>query len=142
MRLILWARSKIPPNRRVRAWNTPHSQRAIKSSGGPRLRVPRVESMNAKQDLDPTSAAANVRASETATEFEGKVREFLRLGISIRERPLTLPTGHTAAEDVDSLIQRLTVSSAVEIERVISELQAMSAPVAIVSSASPPITQA
>jgi hypothetical protein len=39
----------------------------------------------------------------------------------------TLTTAGTGAEDANSLIQRLSVSSAVEIERVISELQAMRA---------------
>src|ERR1700719_4339885 len=87
------------------------------------MRARRVESTNVtKQDLDPTSATANDPA--TATKLEGEVREFLRLGISIRQRPQT-PTDDTAAEDVNSLIQRLSVSSAVEIECVISELQAM-----------------
>ena len=89
------------------------------------MRAPRVESTNAtKQDLDPTFTTVNDPASATATKLEGEARKFLRLGISIRERPQT-PTGDTAAEDVNSLIQRLSVSSAIEIERVISELQAM-----------------
>jgi hypothetical protein len=65
-------------------------------------------------DLDPAAAAA---------ELEGEVREFLRR--ETRQRPRTPTAGNTAAEDVNSLLQRVPVSSTDEVERVISELQAV-----------------
>ena len=70
--------------------------------------------MNTSKDLDPAAAAA---------ELEGEVREFLRR--ETRQRPGTPTAGDTAAEDVNSLLQRVSVSSTDEVERVISELQAV-----------------
>jgi hypothetical protein len=81
--------------------------------------------VDATQDLDPAATAASDPSSSAAEEFEGEMREFLRRGISIGERPQTPTTGHTAAEDMNSLIQHVSVSSTEEIERVISELQAI-----------------
>jgi hypothetical protein len=74
-------------------------------------------------DLDPAAAALHDPAS-AAAEFADERREVLRPGISIRERPQTPTTADTAAEYLHSLIQRVSVSSIEEIERVISELEA------------------
>ena len=64
--------------------------------------------------------------ASAAAEFEGEVREFVRRDISIRQRPRTpAGGGDAAAENMNSLIQRVSVASMEEIERVISELQAM-----------------
>src|SRR5271166_386515 len=83
--------------------------------------------MNAtKQErTDQANTAANDPASAAAAEFEGEVREFVRRDISIRQRPRTPTGGDTAAENMNSLIQRVSIASMEEIERVISELQAM-----------------
>src|ERR1700730_16742797 len=70
--------------------------------------------MNTTKDLDPTAAGA---------ELEGEVREFLRREMSTRQRPRTPTAGDTAAEDVNSLLQHVSVSSTDEVERIISELQ-------------------
>ena len=61
--------------------------------------------MDTTKDLDP-AAATRQRPSE-------------------RGGPRTRTTGDTTAEDVNSLLQRVSGSSIEEIERVISELQAM-----------------
>jgi len=79
-----------------------------------------------RKDLDQASTAANDPASAAAAEFEGEVREFVRRDISIRQRPRTpAGGGDAAAENMNSLIQRVSIASMEEIERVISELQAM-----------------
>jgi hypothetical protein len=81
--------------------------------------------MNTTEDLDPATEDANDPANAAAAELEGAVREFLRRDISTRQRTRTPTTGDTAAEHVNSLLQRVSVSSTEEVERVISELQAM-----------------
>src|SRR5580700_9938759 len=78
-----------------------------------------------RKDLDQANTAANDPASAAAAEFEGEVREFVRRDISIRQRPRTPTGGDAAAENMNSLIQRVSIASMEEIERVISELQAM-----------------
>jgi hypothetical protein len=62
--------------------------------------------MNATKDLDPAAATA---------ELEHEVREFLRREMSTRERPQTPAAGDSAAEDVNSLLQRVAVCSTDEV---------------------------
>jgi hypothetical protein len=58
--------------------------------------------------------------STTAHEVEGEIREFVRRDLSVLRRPR--PERSEAADNVNSLIQRVSGASVVEIERVIAEL--------------------
>jgi uncharacterized sporulation protein YeaH/YhbH (DUF444 family) len=56
----------------------------------------------------------------TAHEVEGEIREFVRRDLSVLRRPR--PERSEAADNVNSLIQRVSGASVIEIERVIAEL--------------------
>jgi hypothetical protein len=56
----------------------------------------------------------------TTNEVEGEIREFVRRDLSVLRRPR--PERSEAADNVNSLIQRVSGASVVEIERVIAEL--------------------
>jgi hypothetical protein len=56
----------------------------------------------------------------TAHEVEGEIREFVRRDLSVLRRPRSERS--EAAENVNSLIQRVSGASVIEIERVIAEL--------------------
>lgn len=56
----------------------------------------------------------------TAHEVEGEIREFVRRDLSVLRRPR--PERSEPAENVNSLIQRVSGASVIEIERVIAEL--------------------
>jgi hypothetical protein len=72
------------------------------------------------------SATKPERAGEIdqtmAAELEGEVREFIRRDVSFWRRPRT-DVGGEAAENVNSVIQRVASVSIEEIERVINELE-------------------
>jgi hypothetical protein len=63
------------------------------------------------------------------TAFEGEIREFVRRDLAFPRRPRNTPeiTGNPAAENLNSLIQRVAGASMDEIDRVILELQGVRA---------------
>jgi hypothetical protein len=61
------------------------------------------------------------QAAAVVTEVEGEIREFVRRDVSSLRRP-RLENGETTADNIGSLIQRVSGASIDEIERVISEL--------------------
>ena len=67
-------------------------------------------------------AAANATAANVA-EVEGEIREFVRRDVSVfRRGQSTETTDVAAAENINSLIQRVSGASITEIERVLAEL--------------------
>jgi hypothetical protein len=56
----------------------------------------------------------------TTHEVEGEIREFVRRDLSVLRRPR--PERSEAADNMNSLIQRVSGASVIEIERVIAEL--------------------
>ena len=67
-------------------------------------------------EIDQGAAAANV-----AREVEGDIREFVRRDVSVFRHPRT-EGGDMAAENINSLIQRVAAQSIGEIDHVIGEL--------------------
>src|SRR5262249_31399003 len=63
----------------------------------------------------------DLAASEAVNEVEGEIREFVRRDISVFRRPRQ-DNGDAAAENIGSLIQRVSAASVAEVERVIGEL--------------------
>lgn len=61
------------------------------------------------------------QAAAVVTEVEGEIREFVRRDVSALRRPRTEGSEATA-ENIGSLIQRVSGASIEEIERVINEL--------------------
>jgi hypothetical protein len=66
-------------------------------------------------EIDQAAAAA------TSNEVEGEIREFVRRDVSVFRRPRG-ESGDVAVENINSLIQRVSGASVVEIENVIAEL--------------------
>ena len=62
-------------------------------------------------------------AKAVVNEVEGEIREFVRRDVSVFRRPQQ-PTesGEAAADNINSLIQRVSGASIAEVERVIAEL--------------------
>lgn len=61
-----------------------------------------------------------------SNEFEGEIREFVRRDVSMRrqgEGEPEAPAPATGAENLNSLIERVSGATVVEIDRLISELQ-------------------
>ncbi len=63
---------------------------------------------------------AAAEASATVNEVEGEIREFVRRDVSTFRR--SRPDNADNAENINSLIQRVSGASIVEIERVMAEL--------------------
>ncbi len=63
-----------------------------------------------------------------APEFEGEIREFIRRDPALR-RPLAerVDDGENGAETLTSLIERVSVATVAEIDRVMAELQGIRA---------------
>jgi len=60
---------------------------------------------------------------EQVTEVEGEIREFVRRdAASLRRQP---DEGKAVADNISSLLQRVSVSSVQEIDRLISDLQVL-----------------
>ena len=57
---------------------------------------------------------------QTSNEFEGEIREFIRRDVTMR-RPEQLPDAGT--DSLNSLIERVSAATVMEIDRVIAELQ-------------------
>ena len=69
-------------------------------------------------EIDQAAAAATV-----AQEVEGDIREFVRRDVSVfRRRPDGGASGDMAADNINSLIQRVAGQSIGEIDHVIGEL--------------------
>jgi hypothetical protein len=70
----------------------------------------------------PSEEAA--AATATVNEVEGEIREFVRRDVSVfrRNRSDATAGGDVAADSINSLIQRVSASSLLEVERVINEL--------------------
>ena len=68
-------------------------------------------------EIDQAAAAANV-----AREVEGDIREFVRRDVSVFRHPRAEGGGDMAAENINSLIQRVAGQSIGEIDHVIGEL--------------------
>ena len=68
-------------------------------------------------EIDQAAAAANV-----AQEVEGDIREFVRRDVSVFRRPRPDGGGEMAADNINSLIQRVAGQSIGEIDHVIGEL--------------------
>lgn len=60
-----------------------------------------------------------------APEFEGEIREFIRRDVSMRRHLPGTPAAEPAVENVNTLIERVSVVSIAEVDRVISELQSI-----------------
>ena len=61
-----------------------------------------------------------VEDRNAANEFEGEIREFVRRDVTMRRQPEGAESG---AENLSSLIERVSAATVIEIDRVISELQ-------------------
>ncbi|HEX3858006.1 MAG TPA: hypothetical protein VHV58_00260 [Pseudolabrys sp.] len=61
----------------------------------------------------------------TASAVEGEIREFVRRDVSFLRRPRTDSAGDPEANNVNSLIRRVSGSAMEEIDRVILELQSV-----------------
>ena len=59
----------------------------------------------------------------TATEVEGEIRDFIRRDVSFLRRPREGNGEGGAVDSINALIQRVSVASVDEIDRVIAELQ-------------------
>jgi len=68
-------------------------------------------------EIDQAAAAANV-----AREVEGDIREFVGRDVSVFRHPRTEGGSDMAAENINSLIQRVAAQSIGEIDHVIGEL--------------------
>ena len=68
-------------------------------------------------EIDQAAAAANV-----AQEVEGDIREFVRRDVSVFRRVRPDGGGEMAADNINSLIQRVAGQSIGEIDHVIGEL--------------------
>jgi hypothetical protein len=70
-------------------------------------------------EIDQAAAAATAAAAEV----EGEIREFVRRDVSVFRRTQAESANDIAASDnINSLIQRVSGASIMEIERVITEL--------------------
>jgi hypothetical protein len=78
--------------------------------------------MNKPERLGDVDKAAEAEAVVNAVE--GEIREFVRRDVSTFRRPHHTPEGQSeaAAENIASLIQRVSGASVAEVDRVISEL--------------------
>jgi hypothetical protein len=61
-------------------------------------------------------------ANAVVEEVEGEIREFVRRDISVFRRNQPAETSEAAADNVNSLIQRVSGASVAEIERVLADL--------------------
>ena len=72
-------------------------------------------------------------AEQMVAAFEGEIREFVRRDVAFLRKPRSeaplvpeaSPNGDAAAENLNSLIRRVSIASMEEIDRVILELQAV-----------------
>jgi hypothetical protein len=69
-------------------------------------------------EIDQAAAAATAAANEV----EGDIREFVRRDVSVFRRGQAEGNDLTAADNINSLIQRVSGASLSEVERVIAEL--------------------
>jgi hypothetical protein len=72
-------------------------------------------------EIDEAAAAVN----QATTEVEGEIREFVRRDVSVFRRQRQDSGSDAAVENISSLIQRVSASSVAEIDRVVTELNAV-----------------
>ena len=58
-----------------------------------------------------------------SAEFEGEIRDFIRRDVTLRRQDNPDIAAEPAAENINTLIERVSGATVVEIDRVISELQ-------------------
>jgi hypothetical protein len=79
--------------------------------------------MNKPDRLGEIDQAATTAANNIVNEVEGDIREFVRRDVSVFRRPRTeTVTNEGGADNINTLIQRVSGASIMEIERVIAEL--------------------
>ena len=83
--------------------------------------------MRAPEGSVPMSAMKRLGENErnTSNEFEGEIREFIRRDVTLRRTgpDSAEPASEPGGENLNSLIERVSGATVIEIERVISELQ-------------------
>jgi len=73
--------------------------------------------MNAAQ-----ARTAKIEDTETPSEFEGEIREFIRRDVSHLRRPQN-EASEAAVNNINSLLDRVSGSSVTEIDRLIADLR-------------------
>ena len=68
--------------------------------------------------------AAQIEDTETPSEFEGEIREFIRRDVSHLRRAPTESSEH-AVNNINSLLDRVSGSSVAEIDRLIADLSSV-----------------
>jgi hypothetical protein len=65
------------------------------------------------------------KTDDTPGEFEGEIREFVRRDVAQLRRPASAgePTGEQAVHNLNSLLDRVSVSSVTEIDNLIADLR-------------------
>ena len=76
--------------------------------------------INAERTAEADQAAA--AATAAVEEVEGEIRAFVRRDLSVFRRRQQESGGEAAVENVNSVIERVSGASVVEIERVMAEL--------------------
>ena len=67
---------------------------------------------------------ANIEDTETPSEFEGEIREFIRRDVSHLRRPQN-EASEAAVNNINSLLDRVSGSSVSEIDRLIADLRSV-----------------
>jgi hypothetical protein len=102
-----------PASERIAAETRPASDRQSSERQVPEKQVPERQVPERLGDI-----------AQTAPEFEGQIREFIRRDVTSRRR-LREDTADPAVENVNLLIERVAGQTVGEIDRVISELNNM-----------------
>jgi len=69
------------------------------------------------------NAAPSRKPEETPSEFEGEIREFIRRDVSHLRRATPDDASEQAANNINSLLERVSGSSVSEIESLIADLR-------------------
>ena len=67
---------------------------------------------------------AKIEDTETPSEFEGEIREFIRRDVSHLRRPQN-EASEAAVNNINSLLDRVSGSSVTEIDRLIADLRSV-----------------
>ena len=76
-------------------------------------------------DIDRAATVAtttDAAAAAVVNEVEGEIREFVRRDVSVFRRQRAEQSGGDPADNINSLIQRVSAQSLLEVERVLNEL--------------------
>jgi hypothetical protein len=71
-----------------------------------------------------TARAGTLDSTETPSEFEGEIREFIRRDVAHLRRPGS-ESSEQAVNNINSLLDRVSGSSVGEIDRLISDLRSV-----------------